>query len=156
MKLNNNSKIFLISGIVLSLIIVVIISITLVKGKNKSQEEKKDTVFEAPQEIVPTVDSSVKVDIVGKTESIINISGIPDGTSFIEYQLSYGTNSGSIEGAIGRIKVKSGTSTVKEKVTFGTCSSGVCRYHEIKGDVTGSFKFSGNYGERILEKEFTL
>ena len=105
--------------------------------------------------MIPTVDSSVKVSIEGSTEATISLSGIPADTKEIEYELSYETKSGSIEGVFGKIEVD-GSSQAEEEVTFGTCSSGVCRYHEIDGPINGVFKFSGSYGERLLETSFDL
>lgn len=124
--------------------------------KPKSQKPKeKESVFEKTPVAIPTVDSSVVVEIKGKTEAVIDITGIPDDTESIEYQLTYSTISGGEEGVLGQIdKIKN--STAKKNITFGTCSSGVCRYHDIDGPVVGVFKFSGTYGERLLEKNFDL
>lgn len=48
-------------------------------------------------------------------------------TNEITYMLSYQTN-GKDEGVYGSIDSSSGSS-VSRKLLFGTCSSGVCRYH---------------------------
>lgn len=122
----------------------------------KQEVTEKDTIFEEPSEVIPTVDPSTKVEIKGDKEAVISVSSIPKSTESIEYELSYDTTTGSVEGAIGTIQVEANATTATEKTTFGTCSSGVCRYHSIKGNVKGTFKFTGSYGERILEKEFAL
>lgn len=124
------------------------------QNKTSQSADEKESVFEQPDEVIPTVDSSVKVSIKGTTDAVITVEGIPDGTETIEYELSYNTKSGSIEGAIGMIQVKG--SKAEEDVTFGTCSSGVCRYHEIEGPVSGNFVFEGSYGKQMLEQEFNL
>ena len=148
-----SKKYYIIGAVVLVLIVVG--GIYLMNKNNSSQQaEKKESVFEQPDEVIPTVDSSVKVAIKGTTDAMITVEGIPDGTETIEYELSYNTKSGSIEGVFGMIEVSG--SKAEEEVTFGTCSSGVCRYHEIDGPVTGNFVFEGSYGKRMLEQEFTL
>jgi len=132
-------------------IIIILLAVGVffyVKSKpSKQNAQEKKSVFEEPTEIIPTVDSSVKVDI--------KISGIQTGTDSIEYQLTYATASGGNEGVLGVI-TKITNSKAEKDVTFGTCSSGVCRYHEIDGPVTGVFKFSGTYGDRLLETTFEL
>lgn len=138
------------------IVLLIGIGVFLLFRNVRSQDETSDeTVFEEPTEVIPTVDPSVQVRIEGSKEATLNITGIPAGTTDIEYELSYNTSTGSIEGLFGTIEVD-GESTVEEEITFGTCSSGVCRYHEITGEVHGVLKFSGDYGDRLLEKDFTL
>ena len=146
---------YIIFGIIIFLLIVVGLFFYMKVKPSGQSAEKKDSVFEEPTEVIPTVDSSVKASIEGSTEATISLSGIPAGTKEIEYELSYETKSGSIEGVFGKIEVN-GSSQAEEEVTFGTCSSGVCRYHEIDGPINGVFKFSGSYGERLLETSFDL
>lgn len=142
-------------GGVVVILIIAGVSLLISKSSSSKQADEKTSVFEEPEEVIPTVDSSVTASIKGKTEAVITLKGILDGTEIVEYELSYNTKSGSIEGVFGSIE-PAGKKTIDEDVTFGTCSSGVCRYHEIVGPVHGSFKFSGSYGERLLEKEFNL
>ena len=140
-------------------IIIILLAVGVffyVKSKpSKQNAQEKKSVFEEPTEIIPTVDSSVKVDIEGSKDAVIKISGIQTGTDSIEYQLTYATASGGNEGVLGVI-TKITNSKAEKDITFGTCSSGVCRYHEIDGPVTGVFKFSGTYGDRLLETTFEL
>lgn len=153
--MNTIPKQYLIVGGIILVLIVVAVGIITTSSKKKETAKAKETVFEQPAEVIPTVDSSVVVEIDGKTDATISISGLPAGTEEIEYELSYNTKSGSIEGVFGTIKAD-GASTASEDITFGTCSSGVCRYHDIVGKVKGTFKFTGKYGKRLLEKEFSL
>ncbi|OGK35858.1 hypothetical protein A3A93_01235 [Candidatus Roizmanbacteria bacterium RIFCSPLOWO2_01_FULL_38_12] len=143
--------------IVAGVIVVLLVIIGFFTFGRKASEtaEDKETVFGEPVEVIPTVDSSVKAQVKGDKDAVITISAVPSGTKKIEYELSYNTTSGSIEGVFGSIDVN-GKSTVTEDITFGTCSSGVCRYHSIEGPVKGTFKFSGSYGKRLLEKEFKV
>ncbi len=148
-----SKKYYIIGAVVL--VLVVVAGVFLMNRGNAAQEaQDKESVFDEPSEVIPTVDSSVKVSIKGTTDAMITVEGIPGGTDSIEYELSYNTKSGSIEGVFGIIEVKG--SKAEEEVTFGTCSSGVCRYHEIDGPVSGTFIFSGDYGEKMLEQEFEL
>lgn len=146
---------YIIFGVIIFVLIVVGLFFYMKVKPAGQSTEKKDSVFEKPTEVIPTVDSSVTVSIEGSTEATISLSGIPAGTEEIEYELSYETKTGSIEGVFGKIAVN-GSSKAEEEVTFGTCSSGVCRYHEIDGPINGVFKFSGSYGERLLETSFDL
>ena len=143
----------IVSGVIVSLLVIIGF---FMFGQDKVENaEDKKTVFGEPTEVIPTVDSSVKAVIEGSKDAVITISGIPAGTKEIEYELSYNTKSGSIEGVFGSIDID-GDSKVSEEITFGTCSSGVCRYHSIDGPIKGTFKFTGSYGKKLLEKEFKV
>ncbi len=155
----NQKKQYLIVGGVI-IVLVAVIGFMMFGGKGKEQAENKESVFEEPSDVIPTVDSSVQVSIDGATEAVITVKGIPEGTTEIEYQLTYNKKNliegeGLQDGVFGRIEVDNEDS-VEEEVTFGTCSSGVCRYHDIDGPVKGTFKFSGSYGQKLLEKEFMV
>lgn len=152
--LKNIPKQYLLFGVVI-IILVGVIGFMMMGGKTTSTEQDKDSVFEEQEEVIPPVDSSVKATITGNKEAVIEITGIPKGTKEIEYELSYNTASGSIEGVFGTIETK-GKSIVEEEIIFGTSSSGVNRYHVIDGPVKGTFKFTGSYGQQLLEKEFEV
>ena len=153
--MKNIQKQYLIFGGVIAILAVIGIYFFISGSVSEKSAKEKDSVFEEPAEIIQTADSSVIVTITGKTEGIIEIEGLPDGTEAVEYELSYNTKSGSIEGVFGLIDAE-GLSSISEEITFGTCSSGVCRYHEIVGPVGAVFKFNGTYGKRLLEKSFDL
>ncbi len=153
-KLKNIPKQYLLLGGVIILLVGIIGYMMVGSGSSQTAADK-DSVFEEPNEVIPTVNSSVAATITGNKEAVIKITGIPKGTKEIEYELSYNTESGSIEGVFGTIDVKSGDS-VEEEIIFGTSSSGVNRYHKIDGPVKGTFKFTGSYGQQILEKEFEV
>ncbi len=153
--MNTNTKQYIIIGTVVVLLIAIAIYVMTGTGKNSQEAEDKDTVFKKPTNVIPTVDSTVMVEIEGDKDAVITIKGVPEGTEDIEFELSYPTKNGSVEGVFGSIEVD-GEDMVEKEVTFGTESSGVKRYHEIDGDVSGIFKFSGEYGQKMLEKEFSL
>ncbi|HRN69699.1 MAG TPA: hypothetical protein PLS49_00815 [Candidatus Woesebacteria bacterium] len=158
MENQNKKQLYIIGGVIL--VLVAAIAFMMFKGKNNQETAEKESVFKESEEEILPVDSSVKVTIKGNTEGVITVSGIPEGTNQIEYQLTYNKKNlvdgeGLQDGIFGRIDVKNQTE-VEEDITFGTCSSGVCRYHNIDGPVSGSFLFTGSYGKRILEQKFDL
>lgn len=154
MNVSSIPKQYIAVGVIIIILVAGAISF-MVKGTvSSNKKDEKESVFEEPTEVIPTVSASVKASLKGRTEAVISIKGVPDGTDMIEYELSYSTKEGSIEGVFGTIDVKG--DEAEEEVTFGTCSSGVCRYHNIDGPVSGVFKFSGDYGDQILETEFEV
>jgi len=72
------------------------------------------------------VGSSVKFN-GGRNGVIISFSGLSNAKS-VTYSLSYNTN-GIAQGAMGTISNIT-TSTDTRELLFGTCSGGVCRYHQ--------------------------
>lgn len=144
----------IIGGVVLVLLIGVIVVTS--NGSKKEQVAVTPTPqIQEPVDIIPTVDSSVQAEVIGRKEVTIKINGVPSGTDTIEYELSYDTKEGSVEGVSGEIEVDTNATTAQEKIIFGTESSGVKRYHNLASDIRGSFKFIGSYGEKILEKKFS-
>ena len=63
----------------------------------------------------------------GKSGLRVSFNGISNAKK-ITYMLNYETN-GKQEGVAGTITAADGNSTSRD-LLFGTCSSGVCRYHE--------------------------
>src|SRR3990167_6902038 len=106
--LKNIPKQYLVFGGVIILLIGIIGYMMVGSGSLQTAADKEDSVFKEPNEVIPTVDSSVQATITGNKEGVIEIKGIPKGTKEIEYELSYNTESGSIEGVFGTIEVKSG------------------------------------------------
>ena len=138
-----------------------------------SANKQQSSDVEPTEEILPTVDSSVKVDFesIKKGEALLTVKNAPSGTNQIEFELSYMVinadseegGSGTVsQGAIGKCTKSNNVwecgepSASGRKIVLGTCSSGVCRYHNIEGDVNVLLKFTGNYGQKIYEKEFEL
>lgn len=72
------------------------------------------------------VGSSVKFN-AGRNGIIIYFSGLTNASS-VNYSLSYESN-GLSQGAMGTISNIT-TSTDTRELLFGTCSGGVCRYHQ--------------------------
>lgn len=107
---------------------------------------------------IPTVDSSTVValkSIQGNKEIVLTAKGVPNGTSSVDYELSYDTKAQGKQGVIGTISTITGDGFEKQ-MTLGTCSSGRCVYHEVVGSIQTTLRFTGDYGEKILVKEFSL
>jgi hypothetical protein len=139
---------------VLLFIILITGGIMLRKGNTKTSIGSP----EPTEAVVPTIDSSVSVDLTstsGGKEVSLEIKGIPSGTQAIDYELSYQTGQQGLQGVIGTIALNSESEYLK-KITLGTCSSGKCVYHEVVGKIKVSLKFTGSYGEKIFEKEYEL
>ena len=139
-----------------------------VNSNNKSKGQGTESVLENEPTIAP-VDSSVVVDLTSATkkgEVLIEVKNAPVGTKKAEMELTYNrekrpedeTESDIIpDGVLAGCDFKSGQrSCLKEGITLGTCSSGVCRYHTVVGKIKLSIIFSGSYGERSFEKEYQL
>lgn len=154
---------------VVAIAVILLLSGILVFNSRKSKNQSLESL--PTQNILPTVDSSVEVELKSSTkkgEAILTIKNAPSGTKSIEYTISYDAESmegegGPVpQGAIGKCTETRGVwlcgepSEAGRKIVLGTCSSGVCRYHKIIGNVQVSLKFSGTYGEKIFEKGYEL
>jgi hypothetical protein len=133
--------------------IIIGVFVTRQKPKVVEQVQKKEEVG-----AIPTVDASTTVSLTplqGKKEIVLKSSGVPNGTTSVDYELSYDTKAQGKQGVIGTVMDVNG-STFEKQMTLGTCSSGRCVYHEVVGPIQVTLKFTGDYGEKVLSKEFTL
>lgn len=143
----------------------------LIGRKSSVSKESSPTV--PSDNIFPKVDSSVRVDLksIKKGEALLSINNAPNNTQSIEFEMSYlvvnkdtgeGGGGNVSQGAIGKCYESNNVWECGEpapsgrKIILGTCSSGVCRYHDITGPIKVSLKFSGDYGQKTFEKEYTL
>ncbi len=164
-----NKKFLAITSV--TIILIIILVFFLVKKSKNSELELQEQLTNT--EIIPTVDSNVKVKLTEadkRGELILTVDDAPTGTTAIEYQLTYDAISreegGSVvpRGVIGKcIQQLSSKNTWScqqpnsgEAIVLGTCSSGTCVYDNITGDINVQLKFVGSYGERIYEKDFKI
>jgi len=147
-------------NIIIAIIIIAVLLVAVYLSVAAKKPKVENNEVEIPTEaIIPTVDSSVKVDLLPKVagkEVALKIENIPSGTTTVEYSLSYDTIKQGLQGVIGTIQINDSEVSYDKQITLGTCSSGSCVYHEVKGAIKLSLKFSGNYGERLFEKDFNL
>lgn len=156
MNLKSNKTLAI--GAILTIVLLILIIIVF-QGNKKPivKTETKDN--SAEQIVIPTTDSSVMVDLLslqGKKEMTLKIKGVPSKTQSIDYELSYLTQQQGLQGIIGTITLQNNESNYEKQLTLGTCSSGKCVYHEVVGKIKVTLKFSGEYGEKMFEKEFNL
>ncbi len=162
--MEKNQKLLLI----IAAVVVVIVTGLLLGGK--LNREKIETADILEENIIPTVDASVEVELksVARGQVGLTIKNAPEGTRSIEYVLSYNAASpqsdeGIItQGAIGECRRAGKTrnwecrATDQENIILGTCSSGTCVYHEVVGKINLELLFRGTYGQRLFEKEYDL
>ncbi|PIS15857.1 hypothetical protein COT62_01485 [Candidatus Roizmanbacteria bacterium CG09_land_8_20_14_0_10_41_9] len=152
--MEEKKKIAVIGGVAVFSIIVVLV---FLQSRNMKKIPPKAVI--PTEELIPTVDSSVRVDLKTKIpgqEVTLTVEGIPNGSESFEYSLSYETKQQGTQGVIGTVVLDASSSSYEKDITLGTCSSGKCVYHEVVGKVMLSLKFVGSYGERIFEKEYSL
>lgn len=154
---NIQNKKYIIGGVVFFAVLL-IVGFFIMSGSKKTTEEtsKKDVL--PVSEVIPTIDSSVKVDLVSQKsnkEVLLTIKDIPSGTIDIEYELSYLAKKTLPKGVLGTVDV-SGKTNIEKTITLGTCSSGTCVYDEGVDTVKVSLKFNNDSGSKIFEKEFSL
>lgn len=151
-----DKKKLIISGVILLIILLG----SFVVMSRKSSTQKQTTVEALPtEEVIPTVDSNVRVDLVSSSagrEVTLQIKNIPAGTNTIDYELSYQTKQQGLQGVIGTIQPKKGESDFDKSLTLGTCSSGTCIYHEVVGKIRLNLRFTGDYGNKVFEKEYNI
>ncbi|OGK39529.1 hypothetical protein A2954_07655 [Candidatus Roizmanbacteria bacterium RIFCSPLOWO2_01_FULL_37_12] len=155
MKLDKK-KLMLIAGAVLTILIIgaVLISSRKPEIKKPGNEELLPT-----EVIIPTIDKSVKVSLISSSlgkEVTLQIKGIPSGTETIDYELSYQTAQQGLQGVIGTLQLKPAESEVDKTLTLGTCSSGTCVYHQVTGKIRLNLRFTGEYGDKVFEKEYQI
>ena len=167
MKLNKKTTMILGGAL---LVLFIFFGYKFMIGRKTTVNNNEQTV--PSDSIFPTVDSSVRVYLkpTKKGEAVLSISDALNETKSIEFEMSYlvvnvdtGEGGGNVsQGAIGKCYEDNNVwecgepSETGRKIIFGTCSSGVCRYHNITGPIKVSLKFSGNYGEKIFTKEYKL
>lgn len=147
-------------GIVAVAVVVVIGAIVFTRRSNSLPQTTGPIPTSASDETpIPTVDSSVIVDLQQKTpgkEVVLVISHVPNGTKTIEYSLTYDTRKQNAQGVIGTISTSAETKEYQKQITLGTCSSGTCVYHDVVGPIKVSLKFTGSFGEKVFEKDFSF
>ena len=152
------NKSMMIIGAVAVISIVIIAGWLLMKKDNPKVTEKSPTVIKN-EAAIPTVDASVQVDLAytePRKKVRITVNSIPAKTDMIEYAVTYDLSNGGLQGFQGEIKPAGKAEAVTDGKNLGTCSSGVCRYDDITGHMKIDMKFTGDYGERLFEKEFQL
>lgn len=153
-----NKQKLIIIGVVVLLVIIAVVVVSKVFMKSTKSGNESVSPTEATEQAIPTVDSSVEVKLekaTGGQEVVLSIRGIPTGTTSVDYELSYQTEKQGLQGVIGTIKVD-GQDSYEKQLTLGTCSSGTCVYHQVVGKIKLNLRFTGEYGEKVFEREVSL
>ncbi|OGK12192.1 hypothetical protein A3C98_04355 [Candidatus Roizmanbacteria bacterium RIFCSPHIGHO2_02_FULL_37_15] len=138
---------------------IMIIGGVLVASRKPDQPKKMEEEILPTEVLIPTVDSSVAVDLITSSagrEVTLQIKSIPTGTESIDYELSYQTKQQGLQGVIGTIPVNINQSKLEKTLTLGTCSSGTCVYHQVVGKIRLNLRFTGDYGDKVFEKEYEI
>jgi hypothetical protein len=129
------------------------------KNNRNENATRTNNVLNQGENIAPTVDSTVKVQLISgveKKDAELKVEEVPLGTQTVEYMLSYQEKQKGLQGVLGTITLGDSEKEFNKQITLGTCSSGRCVYHEVVGKVKATLKFSGSYGDRIFEKEYEM
>jgi|GEM_PF-636019 len=158
----NTQKKKTLSPVLIGAVVVILILGAVLAGRLTGNEKKGPVPTSARQEeeqVIPTVDAGTTAELkplVGSKEMKLSVAGIPTGTESVEYQLSYATKQQGLQGVMGVVSITDGKTSFEKQITLGTCSSGKCVYHEVEGAIKVSLKFSGSYGDKLLEKNVEL
>jgi len=155
-NLQKNKQIIIVAVIVL---VVLVGGFLLTNGSKKTTSTQQTQDVLPNEDVLPTVDASVQVELVAdrlKREVTLSISGVPEGTDDVEYEMSYIADGNLPKGVIGNIETNGKLTIEKAGITLGTCSSGACIYDKGVKKVQVNLKFNGSYGAKIFEKEFDI
>ena len=128
----------------------------LLIGRKATVNNKNEQIIPTDA-VIPTIDGSVKISLTsltGRKEVMLSIKNMPKNTNSLEYILSYETIEGGLQGVNSTAEITN--SDFEKKITLGTCSSGTCVYHNIKGKIKVELVFKGNNGDKYFTKEYAL
>ena len=152
MKINN--KTMILGGFFL--VLFIFSGYWLLIGRKATVNNKNEQIIPTDA-VIPTIDGSVKISLTsltGRKEVMLSIKNMPKNTNSLEYILSYETIEGGLQGVNSTAEITD--SDFEKKITLGTCSSGTCVYHNIKGKIKVELVFKGNNGDKYFTKEYAL
>ena len=153
MNLNKKTKIILGGALV---VLFIILGYWLLIGRKATVNNKNEQIIPTDA-VIPTIDGSVRISLTslaGRKEVMLSIKNMPKNTNSLEYILSYETIEGGLQGVNSTAEITG--SDFEKKITLGTCSSGTCVYHNIKGKIKVELVFKGNNGDKYFTKEYAL
>ena len=152
MKINNTTMVL--GGFFL--VLFIFSGYWLLIGRKATVNNKNEQVIPTDA-VIPTIDGSVRINLTplaGRKEVMLSIKNMPKNTNNLEYILSYETIEGGLQGVNSTAEITD--SDFEKKITLGTCSSGTCVYHNIKGKIKVELVFKGNNGDKYFTKEYAL
>lgn len=151
--LKKDKRLFLV--LLLVLILILTFGVFFLRSKNNTQQKVSNKVSEDKAKILKDVQVEVNPAEGKENTILLLIKNIPEGTEMIEYELTYETEDKGLQGVIGTLDDIEGKSYEKE-IFLGTCSSGVCVPHKVKGSITLLLRFAGSYGDVVFEKSYEI
>lgn len=143
-------------GIIFFLFLMLLVGVTFFFNlRNNRNKDNKNNLIVPTETVIPTISPEVKVNLnyVNNLRDVfLTIDNIPKRTNTIEYIITYETKEGALQGVNGTIEVKN--SSYEKKITLGTCSSGTCVYHQVKGKIKLELIFKGDFGQRYFSREY--
>lgn len=148
-----NKTMMILGGVFL--ILFIFLGYRLLMGRKASVNNNKQAA--SLDGVIPTIDSSVEISLTalaGKKEVLLSIKNMPLNTTGLEYILSYETVEGGLQGVNSTAEITG--RDFEKKITLGTCSSGTCVYHNVKGKVKVELIFKGNNEDKYFTKEYSI
>lgn len=153
-------KKYAIIGFVFILIVAVAGFYLMTRNKPAKKTQTADDTQIADQ-VYPTIDPSVEVDLTPRADKhAVNlvVRKIPSDFSSIEYELTYETASGKMEGSLSGnpIQLKSEDHNEwKREILLGTCSK-TCTYHQGVKEINLTVKFNSSTGASVFQKKYSI
>ncbi|OGK66638.1 hypothetical protein A2313_00015 [Candidatus Roizmanbacteria bacterium RIFOXYB2_FULL_41_10] len=152
----NQKKLIILSVIFVILLIVGVGWLVAKKGGTKEEVgESTLPVGQRYEKVEPGIEVTVERVKDGRRVDF-QVSQIPAKYETIEYEFSYKTGSGGLQGGIGSPSViKKGA--YQKEILLGTCSAGgACTYDEGVEKIKFTIFFNTGSQKRYFEKEFTI
>ncbi|MFA6005496.1 MAG: hypothetical protein WC775_03335 [Patescibacteria group bacterium] len=152
-----NTKLLIGIGVAVAVIILVSVVFLLTQQKKTTADSDESTL---PQnEVLQKVEDSVSVSVdKGSDGRRVNfeVENIPGKYTTIEYEFSYLTGSGRLQGGNSSpSKIKGGS--YSKEILLGTCSAGgACTYDDGVEAIKFSIIFTSGGERRVFEKDFSL
>ncbi len=152
------NKILALSVVAIGLLTVVLAGIFFVKNHQPKSEQGLESTLPVSQRY-QKVESGVKVTVqrVGDGRRVdFHVDKILSKYKTIEYEYSYKTSTGGLQGGIGSTtKIKDGR--YQKEILLGTCSAGgACTYDEGVEKIKFTIFFSTGAEKRYFEKTFNI
>lgn len=146
--------------IITALVLIIVLAGSVAFLRKNSSRNENPEIIPTPTAVLPTVTDDVKIEVTAKNSNrsiTLKISGIPDGTNSIEYELTYLTGDGLPRGVLGEIRLEdNATEVIRDDIVLGTCSSGKCVYDTGVEKIDLSLKFHLDKGDSIFQKSYDL
>lgn len=142
---------------IITILVIIITGLLIFRTKRGGGGEVSPTP--TPTVALPPVDESVDISLTPRSDKkavILKIGQIPQGTTSVDYELSYETGEGLPRGVLGTIHLKEEEEEIEREILLGTCSRNVCVYDKGVEKVNLVLKFNFPDGSSQFQKEYEL